>query len=116
MWIDFDYAYEFEDNPFGIDLFGLGSLLIFLAGKQIFTAANLDQTLADNSVVFEPSDFSLLYKNRIVNLKKIFPYVPDELNFIFLHFSQGAEIFYESVDEFLVDLEPCIELLKRRKP
>ncbi len=113
VWIDFDYAYEFEDSPFGLDIFGLGSLLIFLAGKQIFTAANISQVLGDISVELEEADFSLLYKNRIVNLKKLFPYIPEELNLIFMHFSQGAEIFYETVDEFLGDLEPCLDILQR---
>ncbi len=113
IWIDFDYAYDFEENPFGLDIFGLGSLLIFLAGKQIYTGANLEQLLEQPNVTLEDEDFSLLYKNRIVNLKKLFPYIPMELNTIFMHFSKGAEIFYETVDEFLQDLEPCIKLIKK---
>ncbi|MGQ9744603.1 MAG: hypothetical protein ACUVQV_01125 [Dissulfurimicrobium sp.] len=32
-WIDFDYTYDFQENPFGLDLFGLGSIFIFLVGK-----------------------------------------------------------------------------------
>jgi len=50
-------------------------------------------------------DFSLLYPNRVVNLKKIFPYIPDGLNKILLHFSQGAELGYETVAELLRDME-----------
>ena len=34
-WIDFDYTYEFQENPFGLDIFGLGSSLLYLVGKQI---------------------------------------------------------------------------------
>ncbi|MGQ9812340.1 MAG: serine/threonine protein kinase, partial [Dissulfurimicrobium sp.] len=49
-------------------------------------------------------DFSLLYPNRVVNLKKLFPYIPDELNRVLLHFSSGAEIF---------DLSKCKNLLAR---
>lgn len=114
-WIDFDYTYEFEENPFGLDIFGLGSLLIYLAGKQIYTTSNLQamgfpEYTADR---FGHKDFSLLYKNRIVNLKKLFPYIPERLNLIFMHFSSGAEVFYETVDEFLADLEPCLKELTR---
>ncbi len=114
VWIDFDYAYEFEESPFGLDIFGLGSLLIYLAGKQIYTEANLQHIMADKQIELEENDFSLLYKNRIVNLKKLFPYIPRELNLVFMHFSQGAEVFYETVDEFLDDLEPCIELIRKK--
>lgn len=115
VWIDFDYAYEFEENPFGLDIFGLGSLLIYLAGKQIYTMANLSQILGDKDLEFEKQDFSLLYKNRIVNLRKLFPYIPEQMNVIFMHFSQGAEVFYETVSEFLADLEPCLEIIKNKE-
>ncbi len=114
-WIDFDYAYEFEENPFGLDIFGLGSLLIYLVGKQIYTMSNLASQGFGQEIAstIEQEDFSLLYKNRIVNLRKLFPYIPERLNFILMHFSNGAEVFYETVDEFLNDLEPCLQEIKR---
>jgi hypothetical protein len=114
-WIDFDYTYEFKENPFGLDIFGLGSLLIYIVGKQIYTLSNLASQgfPPETASSLNQGDFSLLYKNRIVNLKKLFPYIPDRLNFILMHFSNAAEIFYETVDEFLEDLEPCISEIKR---
>ena len=114
-WIDFDYTYEFEENPFGLDIFGLGSLLIFLVGKQIYTLSNLASQgfSPDTAAAFNQGDFSLLYKNRIVNLRKLFPYIPEKLNLVLMHFSNRAEIFYESVDEFLAELEPCIKEIKK---
>ena len=33
VWIDFDYAYEISENPFGLDIFGLGNILINAIGK-----------------------------------------------------------------------------------
>ncbi len=115
VWIDFDYAYEFEESPFGLDIFGLGNLLIYLAGKQIYTAANIERIIGERRVKLEENDFSLLYRNRIVNLRKLFPYIPQELNLVFLHFSQGAEVFYETVEEFLRELEPCLDIIIERK-
>ncbi len=114
-WIDFDYTYQFQENPFGIDIFGLGSLLIFLVGKGIYTYQEMERLGVPQDVMagLVPEDFSLIYKNRLVNLKKLFPYVPDELNYILLHFSAGAEIFYETVDEFLAELRPCLDLITR---
>ena len=39
------------------------------------------------------------------NLKKIYPYIPQHLNRILLHFSEGAHCFYETTDQLLEDLE-----------
>lgn len=58
-----------------------------------------------------PSDLSLFFKHRIINLQKLFPYIPDELNHVLMHFAQGAEVFYETTQELLDDLEPCVEIL-----
>ena len=33
VWIDFDYDYHFPENPFGIDLFGIGKILAYVLGK-----------------------------------------------------------------------------------
>lgn len=113
-WIDFDYTYDFEENPFGLDLFGLGSLLIFLAGKGLYTMHILEEkgVSMDRAADIEDGDFSLLYRNRIVNLRKLFPWIPAELNNILMHFSTSSEVFYESVDEFLYDLEPCLQQVR----
>ncbi len=115
-WIDFDYTYQFQENPFGIDLFGLGSLLIFLVGKGIYTYSQMERMGISQDVIFglTSEDFSLIYKNRLVNLGKLFPYIPRELNIILLHFSAGAEIFYETADEFISDLRPCLDLITRQ--
>jgi len=107
-WIDFDYAYETHENPYGMDLAGLGDILVFLAGKGVHTIQGMRESgtpkpLLDTLV---PDDFSLVFGNRLVNLGKIFPRVPDSLNRILLHFAAGAEVFYESVNELLDDLEP----------
>ncbi len=56
-----------------------------------------------------PSDFALLSQNKIVNLRKIFPYIPEKLNNILLHFSVGAEVFYETADELRADLSDALQ-------
>ncbi len=33
VWIDFDYDYEASENPFGLDIFGLGNILLYTVGK-----------------------------------------------------------------------------------
>ncbi len=112
-WIDFDYTFEFHENPFGLDIFGLGSMLLFLAGKGAHTVQSAPDLGLDPSIPasLTPDDYSLLFANRICNLKKLFPYAPEELNRILLRFSHGANVFYDSVDEFLEELRPCVPLL-----
>ncbi|WP_147822495.1 serine/threonine protein kinase [Salidesulfovibrio onnuriiensis] len=108
-WIDFDYAYETRANPFALDLFGLGNSLLFTVGKQIYTPQAITHMEGGQNV--KRSDFSPVIRNRLVNLRRLFPYIPMELNNVLMHFSQGAEVYYDSVEEFLTDLRPCLKLL-----
>jgi len=73
--------------------------------RDIIADADLGELVA-NSI--KPGDYSLLSKNRIANLQKIYPYIPTALNNIFLHFSLGTEVFYETVDELYQDLETVL--------
>jgi hypothetical protein len=50
------------------------------------------------------NDFSIMYKSRLMNLQKVFPYIPESLNNILLHFAKGSDIFYEHIDEVLEDM------------
>ncbi len=109
-WIDFDYTFDFREKPFGLDLFGLGNILQFLVGMGDRTVQSLPPEMARSIV---PEDCSIMFANRIVNMKKLFPYIPDALNTILLRFSLGAEIFYDTVDELIRDLERALAALPR---
>ena len=54
-----------------------------------------------------------MYPYRVMNLKKVHAYIPDDLNRVLLHYSVGANVFYESIDELLDDLSPCLDALSR---
>ena len=113
-WIDFDYAFELYENPFGLDVFGLGSILIYLVGKANFTP----QTVRDHGIDFSSlssltsGDYSVIIGNRIVNLRKIYEYIPASLNNILMHFSASSSVFYESVDELLFDMNNCLKEIR----
>jgi hypothetical protein len=104
-WIDFDFNYRHRENIHGYDLFGLGNVLAYLVGKgdilvQDLAAQNhpaLDR-LSDN-------DRNIVFHHRIMNLKRVFAYVPEPLNMVLLHFSKGANRFYHTTQELLEDLE-----------
>lgn len=113
VWIDFDYTYDFHENPFGLDLFGLGNMLLFLVGKRFYTPHNLPQFLDnERQGLLEYNDFSMLFKSRLVNLAKVYSYLPEELLVVLMHFSLGAQIFYTHIDDFLSDLNRCIKVLR----
>lgn len=115
VWIDFDYTYEFQENPFGLDIFGLGNLLLFLAGKKFCTTFNIPRPEFDglSDVHLEAADFSLLFRHRLSNLRKVYPYVPQSLNNVLMHFSSASEVFYFTVGELLEDLLPAVDEIRR---
>ncbi|MGE4560125.1 MAG: serine/threonine protein kinase [Desulfobulbus sp.] len=111
FWIDFDYDFYLPEKPFALDLYELGNILIYLTGRgdyhprEILADPLLGPQVAD---ALTPGDFALLVRNRVVNLQKLFPYIPDTLNNILLHFSAGTDIFYESAEEIHTDLETAL--------
>jgi hypothetical protein len=52
----------------------------------------------------DSGDFSLLEKGRLMNLRKLYPYIPITLNDILMHFSMSADVYYEFVEELISDL------------
>jgi hypothetical protein len=103
-WIDFDFIYHHHENKLGYDIFGLGNILAFLVGGGDITIQRLEREYSDIPSHISRNDFNIIFRNRLMNLKKVFPYIPVPLNTILLHFSMGAEIFYDDTREFLDDL------------
>ncbi len=104
-WIDFDYNYRHGESMFGLDMQGLGNILIFLVGKGDVLVPELYTTRRDLFDSLWGEDLNISFKNRVANLKKIFPYIPESLNRVLLHFSRGASIFYENTGQMLGDLK-----------
>lgn len=107
-WIDFDYTFESYENPFGVDLFGLMNVFLFLVGKGEHTVKYVVECgLRPSAEGLDCQDFSLMYRTRIANLKKLFPYIPDSVNNILMLYSYGSDTFYDTTDEMLHDLKRC---------
>ena len=110
-WIDFDFNYIHRENMFSYDLFGLGNILIFITGMGDVLIADLKRRTPEVLSALEEKDVNIVFHNRVANLKKIFPYIPESLNRILLHFSNGAELFYENTEQLLGDLEEVYDTL-----
>ncbi len=104
-WIDFDYNYRHRENIYGYDLFGLGNILIFLAGRGDVMLPVLKDRNPGLLNRLTKEDLNIGFGNRVANLKKAFPYLPESLNRILLHFSKGSNWFYENTSQLLGDLE-----------
>ncbi|PKN61678.1 MAG: serine/threonine protein kinase [Deltaproteobacteria bacterium HGW-Deltaproteobacteria-15] len=109
-WIDFDFAYEWTENPLGIDILGLGNVLLFVLGKGFYDDYDLRACGKEGLDVLSTlteSDYSLYSRQRIANLKKLFSYFSECFNQVLLRFTPGAEVFYENTEELLDDLSAC---------
>jgi hypothetical protein len=110
-WIDFDFNYRHGESRFGYDLFGLGNVLLFLTGRGDVTTYRL---LHENPELLDrltEDDVNIVFRNRVNNLKKIYPYIPEKLNRVLMHFSQGAPLYYEETKELVEDLGEAREEL-----
>jgi hypothetical protein len=111
-WIDFDFNYRHGENRFGLDLFGLGNVLLFLTGRGDITTHRL---LRENPKLLErlsSDDVNIVFHNRVNNLKKIYPYIPEKLNRVLMHFAASAPVYYEETRELIEDLGEAREELK----
>ena len=113
VWIDFDYDYETTENPFFFDLVGIGNVLLYAAGKAIHEhyMIKYDRSRYKDLIDrIEPGDLAIIDKSRLVNLRKLYPYIPEELNNILMHFSRSTEVYYESVVEVIEDVKQCLRV------
>lgn len=102
--IDFDYNYRHGENKFGYDLFGLGNLLVHITGRGDVTTQYLLRSNPDKFHSLTEDDVNIVFHNRVTNLKKIYPYIPERLNRILMHFSTSARVYYNNTVELLEDL------------
>lgn len=111
VWIDFDYDYVTDQNPWGLDLFGLGNILVYAVGKGFHDFHQIKEKkdiYGDLIYHLEPEDFSIIHQWRLFNLKKLYPRIPGELNNVLMHFARQAEVFYESAGELIEDVNRCL--------
>lgn len=110
-WIDFDLTQDYSD----FDVWGLGNIINFVIGKGIRTFHELNSSRTYKPHIknsLSPDDASAFYRYRIMNLKKLFPYIPDKLNNVLLHFTISTERFYSSAEEVITDMEDAITELR----
>lgn len=109
-WIDFDLKQDYSD----FDVWSIGNILLFAAGmgEHTFKGVEKDKKIPDKvKHSLREDDASAFFKHRIMNLKKIFPYLPKKLNDIFMHFSINTTNFYNDVPQILNDVNEVLDTL-----
>jgi len=112
-WIDFDFNYRHGESRFGYDLFGLGNILLFIAGRGDITTHRLLRENPEALNTLSEDDVNIVFHNRVNNLRKIYPYIPEKLNRVMMHFSLSAPVYYEETKELIQDLEEAKTELTR---
>ena len=110
-WIDFDLTQDFSD----LDVWSLGNVLQFCVGMGMRTFHDVLRSDAYPDAVknqLSSDDASAFYEHRIMNLQKLFPYIPRRLNSILLHFTVNTTRFYESVSQVVSDMGEALEAMQ----
>ena len=103
VWIDFDYDVS---NP-SYDLFCLGNILQQAVGRGRHSLEDIrirPSDYPDFKTKLTSDDMSLMYRHRVINLRKLYPYIPEALNEILMRFSVGATDPYKNIESLLEDL------------
>jgi hypothetical protein len=109
-WIDFDYSVNYLDY----DVWSMGNILTYAVGKGIRTCKEAVKILSARGAsgdTVSPDDALLFFKYRMANLRKVYPYIPVELNDLLMRFSASTLDIYENLEKMAQDLRDVVELL-----
>ncbi|MFZ5980360.1 MAG: hypothetical protein ACOYVF_06980, partial [Candidatus Zixiibacteriota bacterium] len=101
-WIDFDLNQHVSD----FDVWSIGNIINYAVGKGINSFHAVLKNVKFPLEVRQSltaADASAFYEYRIMNLKKLYPYISPRLNDILLHFTTTPQSYYNSVGELLED-------------
>ena len=109
---NFDYDYETTENPFALDIFGMGNILLYAIGMGIHELHMIKRDKSKYNGLYErlePGDFSIIHQSRLFNLQKLYPLIPTPLNNVLMHFSKSANVYYENVSEIIEDVNEYLD-------
>ncbi len=103
VWIDFDY----DVSGLNYDVFCLGNVLQQVVGKGRHSMDDIrlfPSNYPDFNSTLTSSDMLLMFRHRVCNLRKLYPYISQDLNEILMRFSLKTEDPYKDVKNLLKDL------------
>jgi serine/threonine protein kinase len=102
-WIDFDLDQAFPDY----DVWCIGNILHCIVAKGFCTFYEILRERPELAGRLDQDDASMLLPHRVMNLGKIYPYLPRKLSAVLARFSAGTQIYYGNVGQILDDLGDC---------
>ncbi len=105
-WIDFDL----EQASVDLDIWSVGNILHCVVAKGFMTFRDAIRIRPQLSGNLSQDDASFFFPHRVMNLQKIYPYLPGKLNDILLRFSIGAHARYDRISQITDDLAECAAL------
>jgi serine/threonine protein kinase len=99
-WIDFDMSQDFPDY----DVWSMGNILHCTVGNNVVTFRDVRAEQPELAESLTENDASVFFRHRVMNLRKVFPYVPEKLNTILMSFSIGTETFYDTAQQVIDDV------------
>ncbi|MGE5235413.1 MAG: hypothetical protein ACM3O7_03570 [Acidobacteriota bacterium] len=108
-WIDFDLD---QDTP-AYDVWSIGNVLHCVVAKGFITFRDAFQQRPELATVLQEGDASVFFPFRVMNLGKVFPYIPAALSRVLERFAVSGTVRYDRVDQVAADLGECVSLLPR---
>jgi serine/threonine protein kinase len=103
-WIDFDLTQDFSD----FDVWSVGNVLHCVVAKGFLTFRDALLIRPALSGALGEEDASVFFPHRVMNLRKVYPYLPAKLNEVLLRFSSGASACYDKIRQITDDLTDCV--------
>jgi len=107
-WIDFDLSQNVTD----FDIWSFGNIICYAVAKGILTFKSvLKSTIFSDEIksTLSSDDASAFYEYRIMNVKKVYPYISDKLSKILNHFTLRPKLYYTNINELHEDFVEMLE-------
>jgi len=108
-WIDFDLNQHVSD----FDVWSMGNIISYVVAQGIrsfhvvMRGNEFSEQIKDS---LKSEDGSAFYQYRIINLQKLFSYIPQRLNNILMHFAIKPHGAYATMDELLDDYREMLAI------
>jgi hypothetical protein len=107
-WIDFDLNQHVADY----DVWSLGNIINYAVGKGINSFQQIMKADVFSDEVkarLRPEDGSAFFEYRVMNLKKLYPYIPPKLDGILNHFTIRPRAYYTNCARLIEDYVDMLE-------
>jgi len=107
-WIDFDLNQHVSD----FDTWSIGNIINYAVAQGICSFSKVLKSNKFSEKVkrsLTPDDSGAFYEYRVMNLKKLYPYIPESLSEILLHFTINPKVYYTTMTQLLKDYRAMLK-------